>query len=364
MDEDRYWNAVQNKDHAMDGQFYYGVRSTGIYCNPSCPSRRARREQIVFFATPGEAEAAGFRACLRCHPRGRMEPEPGVALAEKASRYIEERLEQGDTDKITLETLGEAIGVSPFHLQRVFKRVMGVTPRQYAAAMRMERLKASLREGEDVTGAMYGAGYGSANHLYGNASTQMGMTPGAYRQGGSGMDVKYTITNSALGKMLIAATKRGLCAVHFGDSDEALVASLRAEYPAAHTSRDDAAMTQWVQPILRQLEERKPYLDSSLPLDVAGTPFQERVWTAIQHIPYGSTRSYGQLAEAIGSPNAVRAVAQACGANHVALVIPCHRVIREDGSLGGYKWGIDRKRTLLEAEGAGVRDRGALVGSY
>ncbi|MEO5951672.1 MAG: methylated-DNA--[protein]-cysteine S-methyltransferase, partial [Chloroflexia bacterium] len=314
-----------------------------------CPSRRAGREQVLFFAGPDEAEAGGFRSCLRCYPKGRTGPEPAVEMAERASHYIEERLEQGETDRITLEALGEAVGVSPYHLQRVFKKVMGVSPRQYAAAMRMERLKANLRGGDDVTGAMYGAGYGSSNHLYGNAGTQLGMTPGAYRQGGAGMDVRYTVADSALGKMLVAGTERGLSAVHFGDTDEVVVESLRDEYPAASIRRDDASMAKWVQPIQRQIEERKSYLDD-MPLDVVGTPFQESVWSAIKSIPYGSTRSYGQLAEAIGNPKAVRAVAQACGANHVALVIPCHRVVREDGSLGGYKWGVDRKQALLAAE--------------
>jgi AraC family transcriptional regulator of adaptative response/methylated-DNA-[protein]-cysteine methyltransferase len=349
MDETRYWQAMVDRDRKMDGEFVYGVRSTGVYCRASCPSRRPGREQVVFFAGPEEAEVAGFRACLRCHPRGRVEPELGVEMAEKASRFIEERLEQGES-RITLEELGKAVGTSPYHLQRVFKRVMGVTPRQYTAAMRLERLKAGLRDGENVTGAMYDAGYGSANHLYGSAGAQMGMTPGAYRQGGLGMDVRYTVADSALGKVLVAATERGLCAVHFGDSDETLLVSLRGEYPAARVARDDAGMAEWVRPILCQIEERKPYLDGRLPLDVEGTPFQEQVWSAIRGIPYGSTRSYGEIAEAIGSPKAVRAVAQACGANHVALVIPCHRVVRENGSMGGYRWGVERKRALLAGE--------------
>lgn len=349
MDEQKYWLAVLDKDAGLNGQFVYGVRSTGVYCKPSCPSRRPRREQVTFFSTPDAAEANGYRACLRCHPKGRIDAEPAVEIAEKASRFIERKLAEGDTGRITLEALSEAVGVSPFHLQRTFKQVMGVSPHQYTAAMRLERLKSNLREGDDVTGAMYGAGYGSSNHLYNTAASQMGMTPGAYRQGGLGMDVKYTITSSPLGKMLVAATERGLSAVHFGDSDSDLLASLRAEYPAAQITRDDNGVMNWVRPILSQLEERKPYLDS-IPLDVIGTPFQETVWTAIKNIPYGSTRSYGQIAEAIGHPKAVRAVAQACGANHVALVIPCHRVVREDGSLGGYKWGIDRKQTLLAGE--------------
>lgn len=349
IDEERMWQAVVEKDGSLDGEFVYGVRSTGVYCKPGCPSRRPRQEQVVFFAGPEEAEVGGFRACLRCHPKGRMEPEPGVEIAERASRYIEDRLEQGETDRITLEALSEAVGVSPYHLQRVFKKVMGVSPRQYAAAMRLERLKANLREGEDVTGAMYGAGYGSANHLYNNATSQMGMTPGAYRQGGAGMNVNYAIVESGLGKMLVAGTEKGLSAVHFGETDEALVASLRREYPAARLGRDDESMQKWVRPILKQIEERRSYLDN-MPLDVVGTPFQESVWGAIKAIPFGSTRSYGQIAEAIGHPSAVRAVAQACGANHVALVIPCHRVVREDGSLGGYKWGVERKEALLAGE--------------
>ncbi|MEO8286721.1 MAG: bifunctional DNA-binding transcriptional regulator/O6-methylguanine-DNA methyltransferase Ada [Chloroflexota bacterium] len=354
MIEERYWQAVLDRDKGMDGQFVMGVRSTGIYCRPSCPARKPRRENVLFFDGPDGAEAAGFRACLRCRPRDLEDVVPGAEIAERASRYIEANLDGDGT--LTLAAIGEHIGISQYHLQRVFRRVMGVTPKQYAAALRLERLKTSLRSGENVTNAMYDAGYGSSSRLYETAHAGMGMTPGSYRRGGEGMTITYTIADSSLGRLLVGATEHGICAVGLSDSDDALLASLRSEYPAAHLKEDAAALQEWANDIVCSLEERRPQLD--LPLDVQGTPFQERVWQSLRTIPYGTTRSYSEVAEAIGQPSAVRAVARACATNHVALVIPCHRVVRGDGSLGGYKWGIDRKEALLARE-----QRGALVGA-
>lgn len=349
MNEERYWQVVLSRDKSMDGEFVYAVRSTGVYCLPSCASRKPHRDGVVFFEGPEAAkaaEAAEFRACLRCHPKGNTEPAPGVALAEQASRYIEENIE--GEGALTLAAIGAHVGASQYHLQRVFKRIMGVTPRQYAAALRLERLKSGLKGGESVTAAMYDAGYGSSSRLYESAPMQMGMTPSSYKRGGEGLEIAYTTVDCSLGKLLVAATSRGVCAVSLGDTDDTLLAELRVEYPAACLKRDDEAMRHWLEAVLCGIEERQPYLN--LPLDVQGTPFQGRVWQELRAIPYGSTRSYSQVAQALDQPKAVRAVAQACANNRVALVIPCHRVVREDGSLGGYRWGIERKRALLAHE--------------
>jgi AraC family transcriptional regulator of adaptative response/methylated-DNA-[protein]-cysteine methyltransferase len=347
--EDPRWQAVLTRDKSADGKFVFAVRTTGIYCRPSCSARRPRRENVAFFATPDEAEAAGFRPCQRCRPSATEAPIPGADIAERASRYIEANLD--GEHNLTLAAIGAGIGVSPYHLQRVFRRVMGVSPRQYAQALRLERLKSGLKSGENVTNAMYDAGFGSSSRLYEKAHAGMGMTPGSYRRGGEGMTIKYTTTNCSLGKLLVGATERGICAVSFGATDDALVQSLRQEYPAAHLVRDDHALDGWAHDIVQSLKERQPAL-ADLPLDVQGTDFQHRVWHELRNIPYGSTRSYSDVARAIGQPSAVRAVAHACGANHVALVIPCHRVVREDGTLGGYKWGIDRKEAILSHEHA------------
>jgi len=362
LNEENCWQAVLERDKRLDGKFVFAVSSTGIYCRPSCPARRPRRENVAFYAGPDQAETAGYRACLRCHPRDIEQPIPGVEIAERASRYIEANLE-GDSD-LTLTGIGANIGVSPYHLQRVFRRVMGVSPRQYASALRLERLKSGLKSGENVTNAMHDAGYGSSSRLYEKAHAGMGMTPGSYRRGGEGMNINYTIIDSSLGKLLVGATGKGICSVLFGGSEDAVVNNLRHEYPAAKITRDDQALRDRANEIARSLEERQPQMDD-LPVDVRGTQFQERVWQEIRAIPYGSTRSYSDVARAIGQPTAVRAVAHACGMNHLALVIPCHRVVREDGSLGGYKWGIERKEAILTREHALAESAGreaSLVG--
>jgi AraC family transcriptional regulator of adaptative response/methylated-DNA-[protein]-cysteine methyltransferase len=347
FDEERFWRATVERDKSMDGKFVLAVRTTGIYCRPSCPARKPHREHVNFYAGPEEAEAAGFRACLRCNPKGNQEPVSGAEIAERASRYIESALD--DEGDLRLAAIGAHIGVSPYHLQRVFRRVMGVSPHQYASALRLQRLKSGLKNGESVTGAMYGAGYASSSRLYENAHAGMGMTPGSYRRGGYGMTIAYAINDCSLGKLLVGATERGICAVSLGGSEHSLIESLRHEYPAARIRRDDAALEDWAQEIARSLEERRPGLEE-LPVDLRGTEFQQQVWRELRAIPYGATRSYSEIARAIGHPTAVRAVAHACGANRVALVIPCHRVVREDGSLGGYKWGIERKEALLAQE--------------
>jgi AraC family transcriptional regulator, regulatory protein of adaptative response / methylated-DNA-[protein]-cysteine methyltransferase len=346
-DEARLWQSVLARDGEADGAFVYAVRTTGIYCRPTCPSRRPRRENVVFFALPEAAEHAGFRACRRCHPEQAAIRDPQVEVVQRVCRAIAVNPEKPPT----LASLSAEVGLSPFHMQRTFKRVMGISPRQYADACRMDRLKNELRKGEAVTSALYGAGYGSPSRLYERAPAHLGMTPAVYRRGGAGMQIHYTIVPCPLGLLLVAATERGICAINLGDSDEALAEGLTKEYPAAAIARDASGLDSAVAAIIRHLHGQEPHLD--LPLDVQATAFQWRVWEALQAIPYGSTRSYSAIARAIGQPTAARAVAQACANNRVALAIPCHRVVREDGDVGGYRWGVARKRTLLAQEQAG-----------
>jgi AraC family transcriptional regulator of adaptative response/methylated-DNA-[protein]-cysteine methyltransferase len=348
LEREVYWQAVGTRDARFNGVFVYGVRSTSVYCKPSCASRRPRREKVEFFGALEEAEAAGFRACLRCKPREAAAPDPRAELVLRVCRRIEER--EGATP--SLEELGAESGVSPHHLQRTFKSLTGITPRQYAAALRLRLFKSRVREGADLTAAIYDAGYGSSSRLYESASERLGMTPATYRRKGKGMKITYAIADSRLGRLLVAATGRGVCSVQLGDADEELEAALAAEYPAAEISRDEARLGDTIEGILRHLEGSRP--DLGLPLDLQATAFQLRVWEELRRIPYGSTRSYAEVAEAIGRPTATRAVARACATNPVALVTPCHRVVRTGGALGGYRWGVGRKERLLEQERAGV----------
>jgi AraC family transcriptional regulator, regulatory protein of adaptative response / methylated-DNA-[protein]-cysteine methyltransferase len=345
------WRAVLARDSRLDGQFVFAVRTTGIYCRPSCPSRRPRRDRVDFFRLPEAAEQAGFRPCRRCHPQKARIADPQLEMVQRACRLIED----GDAQAITLAVLGERIGVSSFHLQRTFKSVMGITPRQYAEACRVNRFKAGVRNGESITDAMYGAGFGSSSRLYESAASTLGMTPATYGKGGRGVVINYTTVECPLGHLLVGATRAGLCSVKLGDSAEALKANLLSEFPMAEVHRDDRALRQWVNQILDQLKGKRPHVN--LPLDVQATAFQRRVWEQLRSIPYGKTRSYGEVAKAIGQEKAVRAVAHACATNPVAVVIPCHRVIREDKSLGGYRWGWERKKALLEKESAGRAKR-------
>ena len=313
------------------------------YCRPSCPSRRPRRENVTFFRAPDEAEKAGYRACLRCRPKaigGNRQTE----MVKAVCRYIEQHLDE----PITLARLGSEFRQSPFHLQRSFKAVLGISPRAYADSCRMNQLKRNLQAGHSVTRAMYDAGYSSSSRLYERTASQLGMTPDKYRRGAIAAPIRYTLTDSPLGRMLIAATDKGICAIQFADSDDELEHGLKHEFPFAIRRRDDAAMQAWKQHLLRQIRGQR--LNSSLPLDIQATAFQRRVWTYLQSIPVGATRSYGEVAKAIGQPTATRAVARACATNPVAVAIPCHRVVRTDGDMGGYRWGIERKKTLLELE--------------
>src|SRR6266446_4242239 len=344
MHEETYWQAVLTRDKHSDGTFVYAVRSTGIYCNPSCAARRPRREQVVFFPQPEAAEQAGYRACRRCRPQEASVYQLQLEVVQHACHYIETHLE----GPLTLEALGKEVSVSPYHLQRVFKRIMGITPRQYAQAYRLGQLKQQLKEGETVTTALYNTGFGSSSRLYEQAPAQLGMTPATYRQGGKSTHIGYTIVDCPLGRLLIAATEKGICAVSLGDSDAVLETALHSEYPAAEIQRDGVELSQWVSTLLNHLNGQQPQLD--LPIDVQATAFQWRVWQALRAIPYGRTRSYSQIAQALGDPKAKRAVARACASNPVAIVVPCHRVVREDGNLGGYRWGLQRKQRLLAQE--------------
>lgn len=342
--QDELWEAVMAKDSKFDGTFVFAVSSTKIYCRPSCPSRRPRRERVNYFRLPEAAEQSGFRACRRCHPKRATAIDPQVKMVQRACRYIEAQ----DETSVTLADLAEHIGISAFHLQRVFKKIMGITPRQYADACRIGRFKRRVRESGSVAGAMYDAGFSSSSRLYARAPAELGMTPATYGRGGRGAHIGYTIASCSLGLLLVATTERGLCAVKLGESDSALVDDLRKEYPSAEIHRADATLSEAVDDLLNYLAGKQP--DLQLPLDIQATAFQWRVWEHLRAIPYGDTRSYSDVANAMGQPKAVRAVARACATNPVALVIPCHRVVREDQSLGGYRWGLKRKETLLEKE--------------
>lgn len=343
-EKDDRWAAVADRDRTRDGSFVFAVTTTGVYCRPSCPARRARRENVRFFTRPAEAEAAGFRACRRCRPRAGRDPRS--AWIERVCRRIEER--RGED--VSLAELSAAAGVSPYHLQRTFKEALGVTPRQYAETVRAAALKARLKGGRPVTEATYEAGYGSMSRVYERADAQLGMTPATYGRGGKGMRLAYGIAQSSLGRVLVAATERGISAIYLGDDDEALETALHEEYPAAETRRHDPALGPWLASILEVVDGGRARPD--LPLDVQATAFQWRVWQALREIPRGETRTYGQIARAIGQPTATRAVARACATNRVSVVIPCHRVLASDGSLAGYRWGVERKKRLLQREGA------------
>lgn len=337
------WAQVQMRDRAADGRFVFAVTSTGVFCRPSCPSRRARRDRVRFFDTPAAAAAAGFRACKRCRPTGAMATSVDRTIARVASH-----LEQHADETISLAQLGALARLSPSHLQRQFKRALGVSPREYQAACRARRFRQELRAGRDVAGATYEAGYGSPSRVYSAAPTGRGVSPRAYRRGAAGEHIGYAIVSCALGRLLVAATDKGICAVKLGDRDADLERDLAVEFPLASLARDAVVRPEWVQGVVARV--RGVADGPALPLDVRGTAFQWRVWRALESIPPGSTQSYGDVARAIGRPAAVRAVARACATNPVAVVVPCHRVLSRDGALAGYRWGVERKKRLLENE--------------
>ena len=345
-------DAVRNRNWLLDGSFVFAVRSTGIYCNPSCPAKRPASHQVLFFSSPEEAERSGFRPCRRCKPNEKLSPQTSASHTRRSQVLMIDRMRayvEGNLDKkLTLSTLSAEAGVSPYHLQRTFKRIVGVSPRQYVETLRLAKMKRALLKGETVTKAIYGAGFSSKSRFYENGSYRFGMSPGVLRRGGAGMLVRYTIVDCPLGRLLVAGTEFGVCAVCMADSDRAAERVLSEQYPAADLQRSDESMREWVAPISKYLSGEK--LNLNLPLDVQATTFQSRVWEQIQSIPYGGTASYSKIAVALGKPKAARAVARACATNPVALVVPCHRVVGEDGKLHGYRWGKERKQQLLHLE--------------
>ncbi len=336
------YSAIRQRDGARDGTFWYGVRTTGVYCRPACPSRVPLERNVVYFASPAAARAAGFRACKRCRPdEAGATPLPAwLARARELLDASEERL--------TLDALAAQVGVSRAHLQRSFAAAFGVSPRAYAAAARERRLRAHLRGGSRVTDATYASGFGSGSRVYDAATTTLGMSPTRYRTGAAGASIVYGIVPCALGFVLVAMTERGIAHVALGDAEDALEAGVRAEFPAATLTRADDRVETATSALVRYLADAGPW--PSLPLDVRGTAFQSRVWDALRRLAPGTTTSYGELARALGDPNATRAVARACATNPVALLIPCHRVVAGDGELRGYRWGLERKRRLLALE--------------
>ena len=342
---DQLWQAVIARDARFDGQFVFGVSSTKIYCRPSCPSRRPQRQRVSFFTKPAAAEEAGYRACRRCKPNDAGAVDPQSQLVRRACRLLDDA---NEGEGLKLVELAQRVGVSAFHLQRTFKRVMGISPRQYTKARRFGNFKQLVREGESVTNALYDSGFNSSSRVYEQAAEELGMTPATYGRGGRGMYINYTIAESPLGRLLVAVTERGVCAVRMGDTDAELENDLHDEFASATIERDDARLQKTVKQILKHITQHEPHLD--LPLDIRATAFQRQVWEQLRAIPYGKTVSYGDVAKQLGKPGAVRAVGRACATNPVALVIPCHRVVREDKTLGGYRWGLQRKQKLLDLE--------------
>jgi AraC family transcriptional regulator of adaptative response/methylated-DNA-[protein]-cysteine methyltransferase len=340
LDVDTAWAAFMRRDRSWDGQVIGAVSTTGIYCKPSCPAKRPKRENVQFFATAEEARAAGYRPCLRCKPDEVGRDREAVAQAVKLIESAEEAP--------NLAELAEAVGYAPHHFQRIFKRDLGVSPAEYARGLRNKRAQTALKANGRVTDAIYDAGYSGPSGFYSDAKERLGMTPSAWRDGGRGETIRWTTFDSPLGQMLIAATSKGICRLTFSDSE----ASLKRLFPKATILRDDGGLRELVEGALEAIEH--PAAMPDLPIDVAGTAFQEAVWRELRKIPPGETRSYAQIAAAIGQPTAVRAVGTANGDNHVAVLIPCHRVIRSDGTLGGYAGGLDRKKMLLDAEGHGA----------
>jgi AraC family transcriptional regulator of adaptative response/methylated-DNA-[protein]-cysteine methyltransferase len=340
---DPRWARVVERDAGADGQFFYSVRTTGVYCRPSCASRRARPENVAFHATRADAEKAGFRPCKRCRPDEPSLAERHAATVTQACRMIE-----ASDELPTLAALARPSGLSAFHFHRVFKAVTGVTPRQYAAAQRASRVQGELRRGKAVTAAMYDAGYGSSGRFYEQSPDVLGITPSAYRAGGVDATIRFAVGECSLGSILVAKSERGVCAILLGDDPDALVRDLQDRFPKATLVGGDAQFERLVARVVAFIERPGKGLD--LPLDVRGTAFQQRVWQALRGIPAGGTATYAEIARRIGAPESTRAVAQACAANPLAVAIPCHRVVRSDGGLSGYRWGVERKRTLLQRE--------------
>jgi len=340
---ERFWEATMHRDARADGSFVFAVRSTHVYCRPSCPARRPLRRNTVFFRTAQDAENQGFRPCRRCRPK---QQDSATALVERAAALIA----SSNEEVFRLDSVARQLQTSPAKLRRAFHRATGLSPKEFQQALRLEQFKKMLRQGSTVTEALYACGYGSSSRLYEKTNAHLGMTPASYRKGGEGMHIGYTVANSSLGKVLVGTTDRGVSAVYLGDREASLVEALRKEYPKAEIARAEGGSETWLKEVLQRIEGNAPRVD--LPLDVKATAFQRRVWQELQKIPRGTTRSYTQVARALGKPRSVRAVARACATNPVSIVVPCHRVIRTDGSLAGYRWGLERKEKLLERESA------------
>lgn len=349
ISEQQMWEAVRTRDAAADGRFLYGVMTTGVYCRPACASRLPLRKNVRFYHDAEAAERDGLRPCKRCKPKPALAEDMATRIAE-VCRYIEAHADA----KLSLAGLAQRAHLSAFHFQRRFKAIVGVSPKEYAEACRLKMLRRELRSASSLSDAIYGAGYGSGSRVYEKIDTRLGMTPAEYRAGGQGVMISCAAGETPLGMILIGATDRGICFLQFGDDEAVLRAALRSEYPAARidamSAAQSAPFSDWMQRLGEHLAGRRPQLD--LPLHTRGTAFQLEVWKYLQTIPYGELRSYGEVAEAIGKPTAVRAVARACASNRVALLVPCHRVIRGDGALSGYRWGLERKRVLIDQERA------------
>jgi len=338
---ERYWQATIHRDPRADGSFFFAVRSTQVYCRPTCPARRPLRSNTIFFRTTQDAESQGFRPCRRCRPK---QQDSATALVQRVATAIA----RAEDEPLRLGSLASQIHSSPAQVRRAFQRVTGVSPKEFEQAFRLARFKKMLRDGTSVTEALYACGYGSSSRLYEKTNAQLGMTPAAYRKGGAGMRIGYTVANTSLGKVLVASTQRGVSAVYLGENEKALTQELREEYPKAEIVRATQENDGWLKEIVSRVEGHAPSLD--LPLDIRATAFQRRVWQELQRIPRGTTRTYTQVAKSLGQPRSVRAVARACATNPVSIVVPCHRVIRKDGALAGYRWGLSRKEKLLQRE--------------
>lgn len=336
------WQALEERDARADGNFVFAVRTTHVYCRPSCPSRRPLRENVVFFRTPSEAEKGGFRPCQRCRPQEQRE---AAVLVRRAA----DLLMKDSEELLSLPTLAERAGTTPAKLRRAFQSLTRLSPRQFAEACRMARFKRSLREGRSIVDALYDCGFGSPSRIYEKTDRHLGMTPSAYQKGAPGMKIGYSVAKTTLGNVLVASTERGVSAVYLGENERALVSELRKEYPRAEIAKAAKGKQPWVSEIVKRVEGDAP--SEELPLDVQATAFQRLVWQELQKIPRGATRTYTEVAKALGRPRSVRAVARACATNPVSIVVPCHRVIRTDGQLAGYRWGLERKEALLEREG-------------
>lgn len=341
--EARYWQATLARDARADGAFFFAVKSTQVYCRPSCPARRPLRKNTLFFSTRREAERQGFRPCRRCKPN---EIPAAVRIVQRAAQVLGSDFDEA----VNITELARKVGVKTEALRRAFRQQAGLTPKELAATLRLRKFKKLLRGGSNITDALYATGYGSSSRVYERSDAQLGMTPATYQKGGKGMKIRYTTAKSSLGEVLVAATERGVSAVYLGDAAGKLVHELRDEYPRAEITAADGAFAQWVEEIVARMEGSAPR--RALPVDLQATAFQRRVWKELQRIPRGTTRTYSQIARAVGKPRAVRAVARACATNPVSIVVPCHRVVRADGNLAGYRWGLSRKEKLLERERA------------